>query len=167
MFNRAFWCTYWSQWSSQYEQKLQWHWNSKILTNINGVDIDKMFISGKFGFGKNVLSISWPAKTIRIVFLCVNQSSKNEWVCTNFWWSEKWWIWNMVLVPLLKIKKPWLKIVNIRNLNKAKLVSNWEQNMLYTKKWQILRRKGISILTDWKMSFLCVYVCVCVLQTRI
>ena len=72
----------------------------------------------------------------------------------------------MVLVPLLKIKKPWLKIVNIRNLNKAKLVSNWEQNMLYTKKWQILRRKGISILTDWKMSFLCVYVCVCVLQTR-
>lgn len=68
----------------------------------------------------------------------------------------------MVLVPLLKIKKPWLKIVNIRNLNKAKLVSNWEQNMLYTKKWQILRRKGISILTDWKMSFLCVYVCVCV-----
>lgn len=41
--------------------------NSKILTNINGIDIDKMFISGKFGFGKKVLSISWPSKTIRIV----------------------------------------------------------------------------------------------------
>ena len=69
----------------------------------------------------------------------------------------------MVLVPLLQIKKPWLKIVNIRNLNRAKLVSNWEQNMLYTKKWQILRRKSISKSTDWKMSFVCVCMCVCVL----
>ena len=40
-----------------------------------------------------------------------------------------------------------------------KLVSNWEEGMLYTKSLQILHRKGISMLTGSKMSFL---TCECV-----
>ena len=40
-----------------------------------------------------------------------------------------------------------------------KLVSNWEEGMLYTKSLQILQRKGISMLTGSKMSFL---TCECV-----
>ena len=34
----------------------------------------------------------------------------------------------------------------------AKLVSNWEQNMLYSKSLQILRRKITSMLTGLKVS---------------
>ena len=34
------------------------------------------------------------------------------------------------------------------------LVSNWEQNMLYTKNWQILHRKRISMFADLKESSL-------------
>ena len=33
-----------------------------------------------------------------------------------------------------------------------KLVSNWEQSMLYTKSLQILHRKGIPIITGLKVS---------------
>ena len=34
------------------------------------------------------------------------------------------------------------------------MVSNWEQSMLYTKSLQVLRRKGIFMLTDLKVSLL-------------
>ena len=37
---------------------------------------------------------------------------------------------------------------------RLKLVSNWEQNMLYTKSLQVLLRKGISMLTGLKVSYL-------------
>ena len=40
-----------------------------------------------------------------------------------------------------------------------KLVSNWEQSMLYTKSLQVLHRKGISMLTGLKVSSL---TCKCV-----
>ena len=36
----------------------------------------------------------------------------------------------------------------------AKLVSNWEQNMLCTKSWQILCKKRICILAGLKVSYL-------------
>ena len=36
----------------------------------------------------------------------------------------------------------------------AKFVSNWEQNILYTKTYQILHRKMISMLTGLKVSSL-------------
>ena len=39
------------------------------------------------------------------------------------------------------------------------LISNWEQNMLYTKSQQILRRKKISMLTGFKVPSL---ICKCV-----
>ena len=40
-----------------------------------------------------------------------------------------------------------------------KLVSNWEQSMLYTKSLQVLHRKGISMLAGLKVSSLtCKYV---------
>ena len=41
----------------------------------------------------------------------------------------------------------------------AKLVSNRKENMLYTKSYQVLCRKRISMLTDLKVSsFTCKYV---------
>ena len=40
-----------------------------------------------------------------------------------------------------------------------KLVSNWEQSMLYTKSLQVLHRKGMSMLTDLKVPSL---TCKCV-----
>ena len=40
-----------------------------------------------------------------------------------------------------------------------KLVSNWEQSMLYTKSLQVLHRKGISMLAGLKVSSL---TCKCV-----
>ena len=36
----------------------------------------------------------------------------------------------------------------------TKLVSNWEQCKLYTKSWQVLSRKRMSMLTPLKMSSL-------------
>ena len=42
---------------------------------------------------------------------------------------------------------------------RVRLVSNCEQNMLYTKSLQVLHRKGISILTSLKVSSL---TCKCV-----
>ena len=42
----------------------------------------------------------------------------------------------------------------------AKLVSNWEQSMLYTKSQQVLNKKRMSMLTALKMSSL---TCKCVL----
>ena len=42
---------------------------------------------------------------------------------------------------------------------RVRLVSNWEQNMLYTKSLQVLHRKGISMLTGLKVSSL---TCKCV-----
>ena len=36
----------------------------------------------------------------------------------------------------------------------TKLVLNWEQNMLYSKSWQFLCKKMMSILTDLKVSSL-------------
>ena len=36
----------------------------------------------------------------------------------------------------------------------AKLISNWEENMIYTKNYQILSRKMISTLTGFKVSSL-------------
>ena len=41
----------------------------------------------------------------------------------------------------------------------VKLVSNWEQSMLYTKSQQVLNRKRMSMLTALKMSSL---TCKCV-----
>ena len=41
----------------------------------------------------------------------------------------------------------------------AKLVSSWEQNLLYTKSQQMLHRKWLSMLTDLKVSSLA---CKCV-----
>ena len=42
---------------------------------------------------------------------------------------------------------------------RVKLVSNWNESMLYTKSLQFLNRKGISMLTDLKVSSLtCKYV---------
>ena len=37
---------------------------------------------------------------------------------------------------------------------RVKLVSNWEQSMLYTKSLQVLHRKGISMLTGLKVPYL-------------
>ena len=34
---------------------------------------------------------------------------------------------------------------------KVKLVSNWEQSMLYTKSLHVLHRKEISLLAGWKV----------------
>ena len=41
----------------------------------------------------------------------------------------------------------------------AKLVSNWEQSMLYTKSYQVLLRKRVSMLTSLKVSS---FACKCV-----
>ena len=46
------------------------------------------------------------------------------------------------------------------HVKEARLVLNWEQNMLYTKSWQLFCRKRIFMLTSLdvsSLSFECVF----------
>ena len=50
----------------------------KSPININGVDIDKMFISAKFGFGKKGCKYFMARKNNKDNFFLVYENSKNE-----------------------------------------------------------------------------------------